>query len=258
LQVYTRQDLPQDWAMTQNNLGAALQAQGVRVGGEAGTRLLGEAVAAYRQALEVRTRAHLPAKWQLTVGNLAEAYGLLQQWPAAAALCRELYAFEPEDAEAYRRAAVIYHEILFDYSQAYALNQDWLRRHPEDVDAQAELAEKQFTTARYAEAARSLAALLAKPGLDANTQAALRGLDVLAAAAQGQPVDGKRLALRQWVAGQGEDFQLSWSFAGTRHFIETDPGLKPRREGLLRLLDALAGKGRSAIVQGLDALKPPG
>jgi hypothetical protein len=46
--------------MTQNNLGTALQNQGIRTGGEAGTRLLAEAVTAYRHALEVCTCDTLP------------------------------------------------------------------------------------------------------------------------------------------------------------------------------------------------------
>ena len=43
--------------MTQNNLGAALQALGAR---ESGTARLEEAVAAYRMALEERTRERVP------------------------------------------------------------------------------------------------------------------------------------------------------------------------------------------------------
>jgi tetratricopeptide (TPR) repeat protein len=60
LQVYTREQLPQDWAMTQNNLGNALSEQGIRTSGEEGARLLAEAVAVHRQALQVRTREQLP------------------------------------------------------------------------------------------------------------------------------------------------------------------------------------------------------
>ena len=45
-----------DWAGTQNNLGSALEAQGERVGGEAGAGLLGGAVAAYRAALRIQHR----------------------------------------------------------------------------------------------------------------------------------------------------------------------------------------------------------
>ena len=56
---------PQDWAATQNNLGIALQDLGTRSGGEEGRKLLEEAVAAYRSALEVYTKADLPQGWGL-------------------------------------------------------------------------------------------------------------------------------------------------------------------------------------------------
>jgi tetratricopeptide (TPR) repeat protein len=73
LEVYTKADLPQDWAMTQNNLGAALQALGTRSGGEEGSKLLAEAVAGCRSALEVRTKADLPQGWAETQNNLGNA-----------------------------------------------------------------------------------------------------------------------------------------------------------------------------------------
>jgi len=53
--VYTRDDHPVDWAMTQNNLGIALQDQGIRTDGAKGADLLADAVTAYRAALEVYT-----------------------------------------------------------------------------------------------------------------------------------------------------------------------------------------------------------
>ncbi len=49
LKEYTRERVPLDWAMTQNNLGNALATLGER---ESGTARLEEAVAAYREALE--------------------------------------------------------------------------------------------------------------------------------------------------------------------------------------------------------------
>ena len=73
LEVRTREQLPQQWAMTQNNLGVALQEQGIRTGGEAGAHLLAEAVTAYRQALEVYTREQLPQDWAMTQNNLGNA-----------------------------------------------------------------------------------------------------------------------------------------------------------------------------------------
>ena len=70
LTVYTKEQLPQQWAGTQNNLGATLSNQGTRTGGEAGTRLLAESVAAYREALTVYTKAQLPQDWAMTQNNL--------------------------------------------------------------------------------------------------------------------------------------------------------------------------------------------
>ena len=53
--------------------GEYTQEQGTRTAGEAGARLLSEAVAAYRAALEVRTRESLPQQWAKTQNNLGAA-----------------------------------------------------------------------------------------------------------------------------------------------------------------------------------------
>ena len=71
--IYTREQLPQDWAMTQNNLGIALQEQGIRTGGAQGTELLAQAVDAYRSALEVYTREVFPSYYELVRKNLDKA-----------------------------------------------------------------------------------------------------------------------------------------------------------------------------------------
>lgn len=59
--------------MTQHNLGNVLLDQGIRTGGEAGERLLREAVTAFRAALEVRTHQALPRQWATTLNNLGNA-----------------------------------------------------------------------------------------------------------------------------------------------------------------------------------------
>ena len=64
---------PDLWASGQNKLGVALSDRGVRVGRSAGTRLLGEAAAAYRAALRVRTEAAHPVAWATTQRNLGNA-----------------------------------------------------------------------------------------------------------------------------------------------------------------------------------------
>ena len=74
LQEWTRERVPLDWAMTQNNLGTALSSLGER---EAGTARLEEAVAAYRAALQERTRERVPLDWAMTQNNLGNALARL-------------------------------------------------------------------------------------------------------------------------------------------------------------------------------------
>ncbi len=57
--------------MTQGNLAVVLSDQGLSSEGAERARLLGEAVVAYRSALDVFTRAALPQDWATTQNNLA-------------------------------------------------------------------------------------------------------------------------------------------------------------------------------------------
>jgi tetratricopeptide (TPR) repeat protein len=70
LKERTRERAPLDWAMTQNNLGAALKSLGDR---ESGTARLEQAADAYRNALEERTRERAPLQWAMTQNNLGNA-----------------------------------------------------------------------------------------------------------------------------------------------------------------------------------------
>ena len=74
LRYVDRTSRPDDWAATQNNLGAALQTLGAR---ESGTARLEEAVAAYRAALEERTRERVPLDWATTQNDLGAALATL-------------------------------------------------------------------------------------------------------------------------------------------------------------------------------------
>jgi tetratricopeptide (TPR) repeat protein len=73
LQVYTREQLPQDWARTQNNLGLALKDQGISTGGEQGRTLLAEAVTAFESALEVFKAARMNWHVGIIEKNIDEA-----------------------------------------------------------------------------------------------------------------------------------------------------------------------------------------
>ena len=59
--------------MTQNNLGNALVREAERSGGGEATKLLAQAVDAYRAALEVFTKADLPQAWATTESDLGIA-----------------------------------------------------------------------------------------------------------------------------------------------------------------------------------------
>jgi len=74
LQERTRERVPLQWAMTQYNLGNALQTLGER---ERGTARLDEAVEAYRAALEVFKDASADHYQTMARDNLAKAEALL-------------------------------------------------------------------------------------------------------------------------------------------------------------------------------------
>ncbi|NEO72372.1 CHAT domain-containing tetratricopeptide repeat protein [Moorena sp. SIO3H5] len=71
LTVFTRDQFPEEWASTQNNLGSAYYK---RITGEKAQNLE-DAIACYQLALEVRTRKAFPMDWASTQYNLGIAYG---------------------------------------------------------------------------------------------------------------------------------------------------------------------------------------
>ncbi|QTA79449.1 tetratricopeptide repeat-containing [Desulfonema limicola] len=81
--VYTLETLPQYWATTQNNLGLALKEQALIAPKEKKEDLFNQAVTAFKLALEVRTREHLPYDWEQTKNNLEETYKAMEEWKKA-------------------------------------------------------------------------------------------------------------------------------------------------------------------------------
>ncbi|MGF1476774.1 MAG: hypothetical protein ACFB6S_14545 [Geminicoccaceae bacterium] len=76
LEEKTRERVPLDWAMTQNNLGDALWTLGQR---ESDTKRLEEAVEAFKASLEEQTRERVPLDWAMTQNNLGIALSILGQ-----------------------------------------------------------------------------------------------------------------------------------------------------------------------------------
>jgi tetratricopeptide (TPR) repeat protein len=102
----TRATMPAQWALTQNDLGNALQTLGEREGSQA---RLAEAVTAFRAALEVHTRVAMPVQWAMTQNHLGlvlltlgEREGSPARLAEAVAACRlalDVYTRDETPAE---------------------------------------------------------------------------------------------------------------------------------------------------------------
>ncbi|MEB3178657.1 MAG: hypothetical protein VKL59_06475, partial [Nostocaceae cyanobacterium] len=68
--VFTETAFPQQWAMTQNNLGIAYSD---RIKGDKADNIE-SAIAAYKESLKIRTETAFPQDWAMTQNNLGTAY----------------------------------------------------------------------------------------------------------------------------------------------------------------------------------------
>ncbi len=255
LSAVPKADRPEQWAAAQIGIGNVLAGQGIRTGGEPGGQLLGEAVDAYKNALEVRVYEYLPVDWAQTQNNLAETYGYLRDSANSAACFTNVLKVYPDYQEAYQTASLIYHETIFNYDQAFILNQNWHERHPDDQSARLDFAEKHFTTGRFPECETRIAEILENPEVAASSQVALQavGLANATALAKLSETNDSLERLISTVSTQVESFKVSWQFNGTRHFIDISENehLATHREWLLSLFQALEGENRQAILAAL-------
>jgi len=256
LEVYTRDQSPQNWAGTQNNLGNALSDQGTRTDGEESGQLLEQAVTAYEKALEVRTPESFPERWAETQNNLAQTYMALAQWAEAAQSLQNVLRIHPDSPETYKTLGFLYHERLFDFQAAFALHQAWLERHSSDFSARADGTEALFTVGRFADAEVRLEEILGDNRLSESSRVAVRALAIAALLAQGkkETISQELQGLLDFINARPADFRVDWSWAGTIHFVQTDDRLAPLRDWLLSFFEALQGKDRKALFEGLQTV----
>jgi len=147
------------------------------------------------------------------------------------------------------RLSFLFHEKLFRFPEAFAIDQQRLQLDSTDLSFQADFAEKHFTTGRFPAAEKRLAALLANPEVSASTKIALRAIQIANALAQNktQQVPAALEILQQSIAAQPDTFQVGWTFNGTKHFISQNERLAPYRAWLLQLFSALENEGGEAI-----------
>jgi tetratricopeptide (TPR) repeat protein len=163
----------------------------------------------------------------------------------------------PNNESAYLLASELYHEMLFKFPEAFSLNQRWLARHPKDISTQTDFAERRLTTGRFEECERRINELLAKPEVTASSKSALRAIEIadLLALNKADKIPARIEALIADVLRQPVEFRVTWSFQGTRHFINQNEKFSSYRDWLGRLFDALAGKDRETILKELQAVR---
>jgi tetratricopeptide (TPR) repeat protein len=250
LGVLVREEAPELRAATLMDVAKAHYQLGIRVGGAEAQAHLAEAVAAYRQALEVRTFEDLAPQWLQTQTNLYGAYEALEDAAGMAGVLEALLRAAPDNQDIYNAAQALYHETLFDFESARRLTGHWLERHPDDLDAQCNYAETHFTTGRFDDAATRLAALTDGGRLQPETEPAMRLLEIanLLALGKADAAAARLDALAALVEAEPEDFKVGWTFAGTAHFIAEAPALADHREMLLALLQAAETGGRDPLL----------
>ena len=288
LTVYTKEQLPQQWAMTQNNLGKVLGGQGTRTTGEAGTRLLAESVAAYRAALTVRTKEQLPQAWAMTqnnLGNVLREQGTRTGGEAGTRLLAEAVA-------TYREALTVHTKAQLP--QAWAMTQNNLGATLSDQgtrttgEAGTRLLAKAVAAYRaaltvytrkdlpgmwarirpnvteallfqhdWSSVISDVVGLGTDPLIDAGTEIALRSLEVIAMIGQGERarIPHKLKALREWVIAQHQAIPRTWDFESTKLFIKTDEYLAGDRVWLLDLIAAVEQQDRETMLAGLEAVQ---
>ncbi len=98
LKVRTLERFPMDYAMTQNNLGAAY---GILADVEAKAENCKKAIEAYEEALKVKTLERFPMDYAMTQNNLGNAYGILADVEAQAENCKKAIKVYEEALKVY-------------------------------------------------------------------------------------------------------------------------------------------------------------
>jgi hypothetical protein len=258
--IYTPETFPSGWAWAQLNLGTALvnlsfrgspadKPGRARAAIEAATTVLG----ANKAGARIFTPEAFANEWLSAQSLLANGYSELDSWAQTRDVYVEILRRFPDNTLIYRSLRIVYVEKLFAFDQVFDLDQQWLARHPNDLDAELGFVASHFRTGRFAEFERRIGSLLNLPGLSADNAVVLHVIEIanLIALDRQNEVPGKLDALIKEVEGQQASFKLAWAFEGTKNYIEHQEGLKPQSVWLRQFLDAFQSKDRDALLEAL-------
>ena len=93
--------------------------------------------------------------------------------------------------------------------------------------------------------------------MEARTKIALRAIEIanLLALNNTAQVPDKLQTLIDSLTAQPNDFKLTWTFNGTKHFIDHSAQLAPYRTSLGQLFTALEAEDRETALTGLQAAR---
>jgi hypothetical protein len=178
----------------------------------------------------------------------------LKDWPHTVTSYANVLQVVPGDSTAYHRASGLYHDKLFKFTDAFAVERHWVEQHPEDLAARSRFAERHFTTGRFDAYTQCIIPLLEHPTVTASMKIALRAIEIanMLALQKTEPVPGRIEQLYELMASRPENFTVDWPFAGTKYFIGYHETLAPYREWLLQFFEALEEANRQAILIALQ------
>jgi tetratricopeptide (TPR) repeat protein len=252
LEVYTKPDLPQNWASTQNNLGVALVNQGERSSGAQATDLLAQAVQAYRAALEVNTKADLPQDWARTQNNLGVALIDQGDYSAAADAIEAGLEVSPADNQGLPVAVGLYHDKLYRYDRALELAERMLKIDS-SPESRLSFMEANLTASHFEDCAQQTAlidsASISQPEILIRDTLKLTcdwGAGQKSAARQTEKALVSRAAGLQ---------KTGWESAGTLHFLASSPAFEAGRASWIALFESLESGDVTAMAGALHQLE---
>ena len=246
LTVRTRDDLPQDWARTQNNLGNALRALGERLGWAGGS------ASAERGGRGPPPGPHRPHSRRPppAMGQDPEQPGHRAPGPGRASGGPEGLRRLSEAVEAFRQALTV--DTRDDLPQV-------LGHDPEQPGHSLQI---QVRLGGFPAGLEQVDRLAQAEGIrdDPVAQASLRTLAIVCHVATHQDAEAGRAfaSLVALVERQPADFHLVWDWTDLRDHLANSkaPPLPARREPLRKLLDAVSrDNNKAAILAGLKEVQ---
>lgn len=244
------------WANLNMNLGRTYSdLAGTASDSTKAAHYLNKAATSFEEARKVYTVQHDEEEWAGVRINLANTYLLLGNWTAAIESSNEVLQSFPDDSRAFSAKLAALHDGLFHFDEALEVNKAWLARDQDDSGAQFNLAENYFTTANFEQSSSLIDKLLNETD-DVQVKSALRVIQIgcLLATDHANEVSAKLEGLIKEVEMQPAAFRVTWTFHGTRNFVEQSRDLA-NREWFKKLLDAIENKPQDIMLKDLKVLQ---